>query len=85
MTNTRDGESGTLYCDLAGTDEFLASHVLRVPNSTANAQNVGGRETRGKAKQFTTFNGRTVVVKDTWVYSNKGLVGFYCAGDRLEG
>lgn len=30
------------------------------------------RETRGKAKQFTTANGRTVIVKDAFVYSNKG-------------
>lgn len=61
-----------MYADLVGVDEFLGSHVLRIPNSTAGAQNVSGRETRGKARQFTTFNGRTVVVKDTWVYSNKG-------------
>ena len=62
-----------MYLELAATDEFLASHVLRVLNSAAGAQNVGGRETRGKAKQYTTMNGRTVVIKDTWVYSNKGL------------
>jgi hypothetical protein len=61
-----------MYADLVGADEFLGSHVLRVPNSAAGAQNVGGRETRGKARQFTTVNGRTVVVKDSWVYSNKG-------------
>jgi len=30
------------------------------------------RESRGKAKQYTTINGRTVVVKDAYVYSNKG-------------
>ena len=58
--------------ELVGVDEFLGSHILRVPNSAAGTQTVGGRETRGKAKQFTTFNGRTVVVKDTWIYSNKG-------------
>lgn len=50
--------------------------MLRVPNSAAGMQqSVGGRESRGKARQFTTFNGRTVVVKDTWVYSNKGGSG----------
>lgn len=31
------------------------------------------RESRGKAKQYTTINGRTVVVKDAYVYSNKGV------------
>jgi hypothetical protein len=61
-----------MYSDLVTSDEFLGSHVLRIPNNTASTQNVGGRETRGKAKQFTTINGRTVVVKDTYVYSNKG-------------
>lgn len=30
------------------------------------------RENRGKAKQYTTVNGRTVVIKDSFVYSNKG-------------
>ncbi|KAH0563354.1 hypothetical protein GP486_002073 [Trichoglossum hirsutum] len=29
------------------------------------------RDSRGKAKQFTTVNGRTVVVKDSFVHSNK--------------
>jgi hypothetical protein len=73
LTNTRDRETGTMYSDLVEADEFLGSHVLRVPNgNAAGAQSVGGRETRGKAKQFTTFNGRTVVIKDTWIYSNKG-------------
>ena len=32
------------------------------------------RENRGKAKQYTTINGRTVVVKDAFVYSNKGAL-----------
>jgi hypothetical protein len=27
---------------------------------------------RGKAKQYTTINGRSVVIKDAYVYSNKG-------------
>lgn len=31
------------------------------------------RESRGKAKQYTTVNGRTVVLKDSFVYSNKGM------------
>lgn len=30
------------------------------------------RDNRGKAKQFTTVNGRIVVVKESFVYSNKG-------------
>lgn len=30
------------------------------------------RDNRGKAKQVTTFNGRTVIIKENSVYSNKG-------------
>lgn len=30
------------------------------------------RDGRGKAKQFPTMNGKTVVVKDNFIYSNKG-------------
>ncbi|CUS13939.1 unnamed protein product [Tuber aestivum] len=73
LTNTRDRETGSLYSDLAGSDEFLGSHVLRVPSGGSTSPMVGSRENRGKARQYTTFNGRTVVVKDSWVYSNKGF------------
>ncbi|CAL3963634.1 hypothetical protein PZA11_001196 [Diplocarpon coronariae] len=76
LLTSRDRESGAHYADLAGSEEFLGSHVLRVP---ANHATAGGkdapnmRESRGKAKQYTTVNGRTVVVKDAYVYSNKGF------------
>ncbi|PBP24502.1 VPS9 domain protein [Diplocarpon rosae] len=76
LLTSRDRESGALYADLAGSEEFLGSHVLRIP---ANHATAGGkdapnmRESRGKAKQYTTVNGRTVVVKDAHVYSNKGF------------
>ncbi|KAG9229683.1 hypothetical protein BJ875DRAFT_474206 [Amylocarpus encephaloides] len=77
LLTSRDRESGALYSDLAGSEEFLGSHVLRVPANHAGA--AGGkdapnmRESRGKPKQYTTINGRTVVVKDSFVYSNKGF------------
>lgn len=48
--------------------------MLRVPSGGSSSPMVGSRENRGKARQFTTFNGRTVVVKDSWVYSNKGVL-----------
>ncbi|KAH7403632.1 hypothetical protein BKA64DRAFT_457524 [Cadophora sp. MPI-SDFR-AT-0126] len=76
LLTSRDRESGVLYADLVGSEEFLGSHVLRIP---ANHATAGGkdapnmRESRGKAKQYTTINGRTVVVKDAYVYSNKGF------------
>ncbi|KAG9248749.1 hypothetical protein BJ878DRAFT_309911 [Calycina marina] len=77
LLTSRDSESGALYSDLAGSEEFLASHVLRVPAAAGGKD--GGkdvpnmRESRGKAKQYTTINGRTVVIKDAFVYSNKGF------------
>lgn len=76
LLTSRDRESGALYADLAGSEDFLGSHVLRVPANIAAA--AGGkdvpnmRESRGKAKQYTTVNGKTVVIKDAHVYSNKG-------------
>ncbi|TVY45520.1 UPF0507 protein [Lachnellula occidentalis] len=77
LLTSRDRESGALYSDLAGSEDFLGSHVLRIPAN--HATTAGGkdlpnlRENRGKAKQYTTVNGRTVVVKDAFVYSNKGF------------
>jgi hypothetical protein len=52
--------------------------VLRVPGGVGPNNQVRDassfRETRGKAKQFTTANGRTVIVKDAFIYSNKGAL-----------
>ncbi|KAK5130212.1 hypothetical protein LTR08_002297 [Meristemomyces frigidus] len=78
LLNSKDRETGTSYAELATTEEFLASHVLRVPGGAPPAGNGardGGnvRENKSKAKQYATINGRTVVVKDTFVYSNKGF------------
>lgn len=41
------------------------------------------RENRGKAKQYTTVNGRTIVVKDAYVYSNKGWLHCIETGYRM--
>ena len=78
LLNAKDRETGLTYAELAGTEDFLASHVLRVPGGAPPAGNgarEGGnvRENKGRAKQYATINGRTVVVKDTFVYSNKGF------------
>lgn len=76
LLTSRDKESNTSYIDLSGSEDFLASHVLRVPGGVGpnnHPKDSGSfRETRGKAKQFTTANGRTVIVKDAFIYSNKG-------------
>ncbi|KAI9737306.1 MAG: hypothetical protein M1818_005839 [Claussenomyces sp. TS43310] len=77
LLTSRDRESGSVFAELASSDDFLASHVLRIPSLTGGS--AGGkdvpnmRENRGKPKQFTTLNGRTVVIKDNFVYSNKGF------------
>lgn len=95
LLRSKDRDTNTTYADLAGTEEFLASHVLRVPGGGASIGNNGSgsnggsgsvsgrggtkdgggsvRESKGKAKQYSTINGRTVVVKDSFVYSNKGF------------
>ncbi|KAI4281577.1 MAG: hypothetical protein L6R35_005621, partial [Caloplaca aegaea] len=67
-----DRESGSLYSDLTASEDFLASHVVRISGAPVPS---GGsvRDSRGKAKQYTTINGRTVIVKESYVYSNKGF------------
>jgi hypothetical protein len=75
LLTSREIEGGQSTSDVVATDEFLGSHVLRVasPASAGGKDGVGSlREWRGKAKQYTTLNGRTVVIKDSFVYSNKG-------------
>ncbi|KAF2667919.1 hypothetical protein BT63DRAFT_426768 [Microthyrium microscopicum] len=73
----RDRDTQVAYSDLANSEDFLASHVLRVsgpsPSSGGKEGTPSLRETRGKAKQYTTLNGRTVILKDSFIYSNKGF------------
>lgn len=74
LIGTQDRESGTPYEDLVVLDEFLSSHILRIPVAAGAGDGiaVGSRDARGKARQFSTVNGRTVIVKDSWVYSKAG-------------
>ncbi|KAF4344132.1 VPS9 domain protein [Fusarium beomiforme] len=73
----RETESGTAPAEVIASEDFLASHVLRVPSPNGVAGGKDGaqnlREVRGKAKQFTTINGKSVVIKDAFIYSNKGF------------
>ena len=72
----KDRETGSTFADLAGSEDFLASHVLRLPGLTGTgSDNV--RDSRGRAKQFNTINGRTIVVKESFVYSNKGTARLF--------
>ncbi|KAI0802184.1 hypothetical protein GGR55DRAFT_667277 [Xylaria sp. FL0064] len=77
LLTSREVETGALLTDVVATDDFLGSHVLRIPSpfsAVGGKDGVGNlREWRGKAKQYTTLNGRSVVIKDAFVYSNKGF------------
>ncbi|PGH27387.1 hypothetical protein AJ80_00865 [Polytolypa hystricis UAMH7299] len=76
LVNARDRDSSVAYIDLVSSEEFLGSHVLRIPGPTGTGANKDGlnvRDSRGKARQITTVNGRTVVVKESSVFSNKGF------------
>lgn len=81
LLTSRDRDTNASYADLSGSEEFLASHVLRVPGGVGPNNHVKDgtsfRENRGKAKQYSTANGRTVIIKDAFVYSNKGLYDGY--------
>ena len=72
LTN-RDSETDTPFTDLVNTEDFIGSHILKVAgNAEGSKENGTVRESRNKARQYTTINGRTVVIKDSFVYSNKG-------------
>ncbi|KAI4258563.1 MAG: hypothetical protein L6R42_005028, partial [Xanthoria sp. 1 TBL-2021] len=72
LLTSRDRESNALYSELTSSEDFLASHVIRTTG--AQAPSTGSvRDSRGKAKQYNTINGRTLVVKESFVYSNKGF------------
>ncbi|KAG5207084.1 VPS9 domain-containing protein [Trichophyton interdigitale] len=76
LINSRDRESGAQYADLVTSEDFLASHILRItgsPGSAATKEISSLRDQKGKAWQMATTNGRTVVIKESVVYSNKGF------------
>lgn len=83
LLTSRETEAppGASLADSVSTEEFLASHVLRIPDPAkpTGAGAAGGkestpnlREMRGKAKQYNTINGRNIVIKDNVIYTNKG-------------
>ncbi|KAL8667749.1 MAG: hypothetical protein Q9168_007205, partial [Polycauliona sp. 1 TL-2023] len=72
LLTSRDRETNALYSELTASEEFLASHVIRIASPQAPI-NGSVRDSRGKAKQYNTINGRTLVVKESYVYSNKGF------------
>lgn len=77
LLNSRDRDTDSAYVDLVSSEEFLGSHVLRIstsPGAPGGKDVLSVRESKGKIKQITTVNGRTVVLKESFVYSNKGMV-----------
>lgn len=74
LLNLRDTETGAPLLASITSDEFLASHVVRIPIPKAGgkdaAQNL--REMRGKPRVYSTFNGRSLIIKDNSIYTNKG-------------
>ncbi|KAI6286718.1 hypothetical protein MCOR27_001636 [Pyricularia oryzae] len=80
LLTSRDVESGSSVSDAVATEEFLGSHVLRIPSGKAALGPSGVkeaapnlREMRGKARQYNTVNGKSVVIKDNMIYTNKGF------------
>ncbi|KAK3394659.1 hypothetical protein B0H63DRAFT_426587 [Podospora didyma] len=78
LLDSRDTETGAPLLASIGSEEFLGSHVLRIP--TPKAHVAGGkdatqnlREMRGKPKVYNTINGKSVVIKDNYLYTNKGF------------
>ncbi|KAH8650159.1 VPS9 domain-containing protein [Xylariales sp. PMI_506] len=78
LLTSRETESGQSPSELVASEDFLGSHVLKIPSSAATAggkdSGVGNlREQRGKARQYNTVNGRSIVIKDAFIYTNKGF------------
>ncbi|PFH57924.1 hypothetical protein XA68_14413 [Ophiocordyceps unilateralis] len=71
----RETENGASVADLVASDDFLTSHVLRIPPSAKEKDSVGQslRDVRGKAKKFSTLNGRSVLVRDSIIFTGKGF------------
>ena len=75
LLNSNDLEINRRYTDIVRDDDFLGSHILRVapaaPGAAKETSNV--REGRAKAKTYQTVSGRTVIIKENMVYTNKGF------------
>ncbi|KAJ9606767.1 hypothetical protein H2200_008776 [Cladophialophora chaetospira] len=68
----QDRETNKRYTELVDDEDFLGSHILRIsPMAVVKEGNV--RDSRSKAKNYSTVNGRTIILKENTVYSNKGF------------
>ncbi|KAK5947023.1 hypothetical protein PMZ80_001169 [Knufia obscura] len=72
LINAQDRDTGKRYAELVEDEDFLGSHILRIPQEQ-NAKENSIRESRSKAKTYSTVNNRSVIIKESMVYSNKGF------------
>ncbi|KAJ4352718.1 hypothetical protein N0V95_003990 [Ascochyta clinopodiicola] len=90
LLTSRDKDSGSSYADLSGSEEFLASHVLRVPGGVGPNNQVRDassfRETRFKTLNQAQLLSDTIFYPDTfeaqpWLvyYISRPLIGTYDA------
>ena len=70
--NGLDREIGKRYIDQSEDEDYLAAHILRVPPPVGK-ETPNVRDSRGKAKTYSTVNARTVIVKESAVFTNKGF------------
>ncbi|KAK9482875.1 hypothetical protein V1527DRAFT_475048 [Lipomyces starkeyi] len=61
---TIDQETSVSFGDLCTHEEFLSSHIIKIGVSA---------KAIGRARVYWTLNGRSVVIKDDIVYTNKGF------------
>ncbi|EXJ85214.1 hypothetical protein A1O3_05889 [Capronia epimyces CBS 606.96] len=68
----QDHDTHKRFADQVEDEDFLGSHILRVlPPAAGKEGNV--RDTRSKAKTYATVNGRSVILKENVIYTNKGF------------
>lgn len=74
LLNLRDAETGAPLVASVASEEFLASHILRIPAPKAAGKDAAPnlREMRGKPRVYNTVNGRSFVIKDNCIYTHKG-------------
>jgi len=72
LLNAQDRDTGKRYAELVEDEDFLGSHILRITQEP-NVKENSIRESRGKAKTYSTVNHRSVIIKENMVYSNKGF------------
>ncbi|KAK7204485.1 hypothetical protein BZA70DRAFT_290447 [Myxozyma melibiosi] len=61
---TVDQETNTPFAELCNQEDFLASHIVKIGVSA---------KAIGRARVFWTLNGRSIVIKDDFIYTNKGF------------